>query len=41
MKRIVIWGAGNYAEHVYDMINRETCTIEGIIDSDQGKQGIL
>lgn len=41
MKRIVIWGAGNYAEHVYDMINRETCTIEGIIDSDQGKQGKL
>ena len=29
MKRIVIWGAG------------ETCTIEGIIDSDQGKQGKL
>ncbi len=41
MKRIVIWGAGNYAEHVYNMINREVCIIEGIIDSDQGKQGKL
>lgn len=41
MKKIYIWGTGNYAEQVYNMINKESCTIEGIIDSDHNKQGKL
>lgn len=39
MKKIYIWGAGYYADHVYSVIDKNACTIEGIIDSDVSKQG--
>lgn len=41
MRKVYIWGAGHYAEHVYNMISRETCVIEGMIDLNQEKQGML
>ncbi len=41
MKKVLIWGAGYYAEYVYDVIDKKICTIEGIIDSDKKKQGML
>lgn len=41
MNRIYIWGEGGYAEYVYSIIDRASCAIMGIIDSDKRKQGKL
>lgn len=41
MKRVYIWGAGYYAEYVYSVIDRKSCIINGMIDSDPKKQGKL
>lgn len=41
MKKIYIWGAGSYAEHVCSMIDQSRCMIQGIVDSDEKKQGML
>lgn len=41
MNKIYIWGAGKFLEYIYPTINREMCLIEGIIDGDITKQGML
>lgn len=41
MNRIYIWGAGDYAEHVYSMIDKKNCVVQGIVDKDEKKQGLL
>lgn len=41
MNNIYIWGAGSYAEYVYSMIDREDCVIQGIVDKDKNKRGML
>lgn len=41
MNRIYIWGAGTFAEHVYSMIDQKNCVIQGIVDQDEEKQGLL
>ncbi len=41
MNKIYIWGAGAYAEYVYSMVDHEHCVIEGIVDKDKGRQGML
>lgn len=39
MKRGYLWGAGYYADFIYSVIDKESCIIEGIVDSDTEKQG--
>ena len=39
MKRLYIWGAGKNSKLVYSTINKDLCTVQGIIDSDIKKQG--
>lgn len=41
MNKIYIWGAGRYLEYIYCTINKDICSIEGIIDGDIKKQGRL
>ena len=39
MKKVYIWGTGKYLKVVYGAINKDLCSVEGIIDSDETKQG--
>lgn len=39
MRKVYIWGAGYYADFIYSVIDKEHCVVEGIVDSDMGKQG--
>lgn len=41
MKNVYIWGAGYYAEFVYSVMDKTACSVNGIIDSDKTKQGML
>lgn len=36
-----MWGAGYYANYVYSIIDKTSCIIKGVIDSDLNKQGKL
>ena len=40
-KKVYIWGAGYYSNYVYSNINPKVCTVIGIIDNNQKKQGQL
>ncbi len=39
MKKIYIWGAGHYSNYVYSNINQKACSVIGIVDNSQEKQG--
>lgn len=39
MQRVYIWGAGYYADFIYSVIDKSTCRVEGVVDSDSEKQG--
>ncbi len=39
MKAIYLWGAGHYADFVYDLLDKEQYEIKGLIDSADAKQG--
>lgn len=39
MNKIFLWGAGWYADYVYDKVIKQNCDILGMIDSDAEKQG--
>lgn len=41
MNKIYIWGAGAYAEYVYSMIDQRYCVVQGIVDHDKSKQGLM
>lgn len=38
--KVYIWGAGYYSDFVYSVIDKENCTVEGIVDSALEKQGM-
>ncbi len=35
MKKIYIWGAGKYLKVVYEAVNKNVCTVEGIVDKNK------
>ncbi len=39
MKRIYIWGAGKYLKTVYESVNKNSCTVLGILDRNEDKRG--
>ncbi len=39
MKKLYLWGGGKYLEAVYGAVNKEKCTILGVIDKDGSKHG--
>ena len=39
MKKIVIWGTGEYGNLLYDSLRTDLCLIAGAIDTDREKQG--
>lgn len=39
MKKVYIWGAGYYADFIYSVIDKTSCKVMGLIDSDTEKQG--
>lgn len=39
IRKVYIWGAGYYCDFIYSVIDKANCSVEGIVDSDLGKQG--
>ncbi len=39
MNKVYIWGAGYYADFIYSVIDKTSCEVMGIVDSDSEKQG--
>lgn len=39
MKKIYIWGAGNYSKAIYETIKKDRCVVVGIVDNNKAIQG--
>ena len=40
-KRVILWGVGNMAERVYDMLDRQMCAIVGVVDGRYRDMGVF